>query len=189
VNDNRLTRLPSSANPGWFSYLTTDPQVLGILAWLFGAITILGFWIAIWQIRKVKRVADAAREASEGMAQRIRSHELLAKLGDGHAHLETARTSAGAGEQKIAILCLDLSRRCVTEAQEIFKSLLWETQDLSLLIFMLRDLSERLSSMHNPIVNDPGFTELQRQLRGASELLDQNIARSRYTYGTPGGTA
>jgi hypothetical protein len=53
-----------------------------------GAITLLGFWIAIWQIRKVKRAADAARDAALRMAQRVRSHELLAKLGDAHTHLE-----------------------------------------------------------------------------------------------------
>jgi hypothetical protein len=74
--------------------------------------------VAIWQIVRVKRAADAARDAALGLARRVRSRELLAKLGDAHTHLDAARNHVARGEREIAILCLELSCSAVIEAQE-----------------------------------------------------------------------
>jgi hypothetical protein len=80
---------------------------------------VLGFAVAIWQILKVRNAADAARDAALGLAERVRTRELLAKLGDAHNHLESARNHVGRGERQIAIVLLELSSACAIEAQEI----------------------------------------------------------------------
>jgi hypothetical protein len=164
------------------TYLTTDPQVLGILAWASSAITLLGFGIAIWQIRKAKRAADAARDAALGMAQRVRSRELLAKLGDARTYLEAAGNHVARGDREIAILCLELSNGFVIEAQAISRRLSRDVNELQLLGVLLGDLSERVTAMAEPLPEQPDFVQLRLQIREASELLRQNMAQSRYTY-------
>ena len=145
-------------------------------------ITVLGFAIAIWQIMKVKRAADAARDAALGLAQRVRSRELLAKLGDAHTHLEAARDHVGRGERQIAVVWLELSPGCAIEAREISRRLGGNERDLYVLGLALGDLTEQLTTMPDPLTADPGFISLQLQLRKASELLQRILARSRYRY-------
>jgi hypothetical protein len=123
--------------------LTTDPKLLGILAWVSLAITVLGFVVAIWQILKVKRAADAARDAALGLVRRVRSRELLAKLGDVHIHLEAARNHATSGERQIVILCLELARDSAIEAEEISRGLRGGLEDLRHLSFLLERLTDR----------------------------------------------
>lgn len=142
----------------------------------------LGFTVAIWQILKVKRAADAARDAALGLAQRVRSRELLAKLADAHAHLETARNHVGRGEQQIAIVWLELSLRCVIEAREISRTLSGSREDLDVLVIALGDLMEQLTAMPDPLTIDPGFPHLQLQLMRASARLQRTLAQSRYRY-------
>lgn len=171
-----------SGGAGLFSYLTTDPKVLGILAWASAAITVLGFAVAIWQIAKVKRAADAARDAALGLAHRVRSRELLAKLGDAHTHLEAARNDVGRGERRMAEVKLELSSACVIEAREISQILSGRSAQLDALVIVLGGLTEQLTAMSDPMMDDPFFTSLQVQLRRASERLQQVRAQSRYEY-------
>jgi uncharacterized membrane protein YidH (DUF202 family) len=95
--------------------LSTDPQVLGILAWAATAITLLGFAITIWQLVRTKRSADAAREAAIRLVRRVRSRELLIQPSSAHSHLEAARNRVVSGERGAAILCLELSVRSIIE--------------------------------------------------------------------------
>jgi hypothetical protein len=164
------------------AFLTTDAQVLGILAWASAAITVLGFAVAIWQISKVKRAADAARDAALGLAQRVRSRELLAKLGDAHTHLEAARNHVGRGERQIGIVWLELSLGCAIEAREISRTLGRRQQELYDLAIALGDLAEQVTLMPDPLTADPRFIVLQLQLRKASEVLHSILAQSRYRY-------
>jgi len=143
---------------------------------------VLGFAIAIWQISKVKRAADAARDATLGLAQRVRSRELLAKLGDAHTHLEAARDHVGRGERQIAVIRLELSSGCAIDAREISRTLGVSQQDLYLLVFELSDLTGRLAGMPDPLTAHPGLIPLQLRLRKTSEILQRILARSRYQY-------
>ncbi|MGA8761062.1 MAG: hypothetical protein WB611_32960 [Stellaceae bacterium] len=142
----------------------------------------LGFVVAIWQILKVKRAADAARDAALGLAQRVRSRELLAKLGDAHNHLEASRNHVGRGERQMAIVWLELSSGCTIEAREISRTLGGSQEDLYALPIALGDLAEQLTIMPEPITADPGFVGLQLQLRRVSERLQRILAESRYRY-------
>ena len=142
----------------------------------------LGFAVAIWQILRVKRAADAARDAAVGLAQRVRSRELLAKLGDAHTHLETARNHVGRGDRQIAIVLLELSSGCAIEAREISRTLGGSQEDLYVLTIALGDLTEQLTTMPDPLTADPAFIPMQLQLRKLSELLQRILARSRYVY-------
>ena len=107
----------------------------------------MGFSVAIWQILKVKRAADAARDAALGLAQRVRSRELLAKLGDAHTHLEASRNHVGRGERQIAIVWLELSSGCAIEAREISRRLGGSQEDLYILAISLSDLAEQLTTI------------------------------------------
>jgi hypothetical protein len=177
-------RTPRPAGTGaiLFGYLTTDPQVLGVLAWASAAITLLGFVVAIWQIIRVKRAADAARDAALGLARRVRSRELLAKLGDAHTHLDAARNHVARGEREIAVLCLEPSCGAVIEAREISRSLSGAGEDLQLLSILLGQLTEQVTRMKDPLSDNPNFIQLRLRLRDASERIQRKMAQSRYTY-------
>jgi hypothetical protein len=165
------------------TYLTTDQQVLGILAWVSTAITVLGFAVAIWQIAKVRRAADAARIAALDMARRVRSRELLAKLGDAHTYLSAAQNHVARGEREIAILCLELSNGFAIEAQEMWRGLARRSgSDFRFLIVLLSQLSQQLITMPDPIADQPNFMQVRLQIREAMDLLRQYTAQSRYTY-------
>jgi len=160
----------------------TDPKVLGILAWASAAITVLGFAVAIWQILKVKRAANAARDAALGLAQRVRSRELLAKLGDAHTHLEAARNRVGRGDREMAIDWLRLSSGCAIDAREISRRLGRGQDELYVLVIALGNLTEQLTRMPDPLTADANFIRLQLDLRRASERLDGVLAQARYAY-------
>jgi hypothetical protein len=147
-------------------------------------ITVLGFVVAIWQIMKVKHAANAARDAALGLAQRVRSRELLAKLGDAHTHLEAARNAIGRGERQIAIVWLELSSGCAIEAREISRTLggSLNLEELDVLMIALSDLTGQLTTMPDALAADPGFISLRLELRKASELLQRILAGSRYSY-------
>jgi hypothetical protein len=164
------------------TYLTTDPKALGILGWVSSAITLLGFAIAIWQIRKVKRAADAARDAALGMVQRVRSRELFAKLGDADTHLEAARNQVARGERETAMLFLELACRSIIEAQEISRSLTGTSDELMRLSDVFAQLTEQVTTMPDPLVDNDEFIELRLRLRDASDHLQRIMAQSRYTY-------
>ena len=174
----------SSAGTGalLFTDLTTDPQVLGVLAWTATAITLLGFVIAIWQIIRVRRAAYAARDAALGLARRVRSRELLAKLGDAHIHLEAARNHVGSGSRDIAALCLELSRASIIEARQLSGRVAGDWGGLHDLVIRLREAERRLASVTEPFQSDPGFDGLRFILRDASEILQQSAAQARYAY-------
>jgi hypothetical protein len=155
------------------------------LAWTSAAITLLGFVVAIWQIARVKRAADAARDAALGLAQRVRSRELLAKLGDAHTHLDAARNHIASGEREIAVLCLELSCGAVIEAREISRGLGGPGEDLQLLSILLGQLTGQVTKMQDPLSDDRDFIQLRLRLRDASERLQRNMAQSRYTYEVP----
>lgn len=177
-----VSKLPRGRGIALFAYLTTDPKILGILAWASATITVLGFAVAIWQILKVKRAADAARDAALGLAQRVRSRELLAKLGDAHTHLESARNHVGRGERQIGIVWLELSSGCAIEAREISRTLGRSSTDLDGLIIAMSDLTRQLTVTPDPLSADAGFILLQLELRKASERLQRVLAQLRYRY-------
>lgn len=133
---------------------------------------------------KVKRTAEAARAAALGLAHRVRSRELLAKLGDAHIHLEAARNHLTSGDRQIVMLCLELAKRCVIEAQEISRSV-QSSSDLERVSVLLARLIERVARMRDPLPNDDGFVQLRLLLAGVAQLLERSIAQSRYAYEMP----
>jgi hypothetical protein len=148
-------------------------------------ITVLGFAVAIWQILKVKRAADAARDAAFGLAQRVRSRELLAKLGDVHLHLAVARNHVASGDRQIVLFSLELACGFAIEAQEIARSLATNGDDLQDLNVLLRQLMDQVIVMDDPLAENPDLVQLRLKFGVASQLLQRHIAQSRYTYEAP----
>jgi hypothetical protein len=163
-------------------YLTTNPQALGVLAWFSTAITVLGFAVVIWQIVRARRAADAAREAALGMAQRVRSRELLAQLANADNHLRVGQAHLGAGRRDVVSLCLELSRGSILEARQLSIDVAGDWMELQLLVIRLRQAEGQLAEMTEPLQNDPSFARLSLLLRGLSEGLQRNLARARYAY-------
>jgi hypothetical protein len=163
-------------------FLTTDPAALGILAWVSAAITMLGFAVAIWQIVRAKRAADAARDAALGMAQRVRSRELLAQLANADNHLRVGQAHLGSGRRDVVSLCLELSRGSILEARQLSIGVAGDWTELQLLVIRLRQAEGQLAEMTEPLQNDPGFARLSLMLRGISEGLQRSLAQARYAY-------
>lgn len=168
-----------------FAYLTTDPKVVGALAWVSLAITLLGFAVAIWQIVKTKRAANAARDAALGLEQRVRSRELLAKLGDAHNHLYAAGNHIVFGRRETVSLCLELSKGSIIEAIQLSRGVGGDWTELRLLVDRLRVLEGRFAVLTEPMQNDPEFLHLRFLLRDAAESLQQCAAQARYAYDLP----
>lgn len=164
------------------AYLTTDPKVLGTLAWASAAITVLGFGIAIWQIVRVKRAADAARDAAVGLARRVRSRELLAKLGDAYNQLEAARNHLETGARAMAAFRLELSRGSMIDARQLSERMAGDWGELQVLIARLREAEQQLALMIEPLQEDLRYVALRFLLRDASEGLQRSAAQARYAY-------
>jgi hypothetical protein len=128
---------------------------------------VLGFAVAIWQILKVRNAADAARDAALGLAERVRSRELLAKLGDAHNHLQAARDHIGRGDRQIAVIRLELSLGCAIDAREISQALDGRREDLDILIAVMSNATQQLTTMREPLTGSGDFIRLQLQLRQA----------------------
>ncbi|MGH7059830.1 MAG: hypothetical protein ACREFH_05525, partial [Stellaceae bacterium] len=124
----------------------------------------LGFIVAIWQILKVKRAADAARDAALGLASRVRSRELLAKLGDVRTHLDAARNHVTNGERQIVILCLETAYASAIDAEEILRGLDRDTADLQRFSLLLRQLTEQITAMPEPLGHNAEFVRLRTGL-------------------------
>jgi hypothetical protein len=165
-----------------FKYLTTDPQVLGILAWAAAAITLLGFTITIWQLVRTRRAADAARQAALGLVRRVRSRELLVHLGNAHNHLDAARHHIGLGSRQTASLRLELSRASAIEARQLSTGMAGDWEELQGLVYRLREAEGRLAVMAEPVQDDPEFVPLGFLLRDASDSLQRCAAQARYAY-------
>jgi hypothetical protein len=176
----------STAVASTLSYLTTDIQALGVLAWISALTTLLGFGIAIWQIIRVKRAAEAAREAAIGMARRIRSRELLMQLTTACTHLEAARNHLGSGGRQVTTLCLDLSASSIVEAREIAKNVSGDWGELHNILLRLRQASDQLNEMLEPIQDDSEFSNMRRQLRDTLETLQGVVAQCRHAYDIDG---
>jgi len=96
--------------------------------------------------------------------------------------LEAARDHVARGERQIAVLCLEIAGRFVIEAQEISRRLFGPNRELQLLGILLADLVEQITMAADPLPDQPDFVQLRLQLREASEVLQRNMAQSRYTY-------
>ena len=82
----------------------------------------------------------------------------------------------------MAVFSLGLSSGCAIEAREISRALGERWQDLDVLIVGIGYLTDRLTAMTDPLPSEPGFIELQLELRRMLERLQRSLARSRYTY-------
>lgn len=163
-------------------YLTTDPEVLGVLSWASALITLLGFSVAIWQIIRARRAADAARAAAMATARRVGRRELLAKLTDAQGHLEAAQSDFARGEREATLARFSFAIGAVIDAREISRTLERGYPDLQTLSVLLEQLTEQVMRVTQPLDEDPDFVQLRIEIRRASQLLKTNMAQSRYDY-------
>lgn len=116
-----MTEQVDAAIKGWFEFLTTDPQTLGVVGWLgiiLGlvslAVTVAGFLIALKQIRKIKQAADAAQEAVDAVRTKVIMQDMTTGLTEARASLKLARvlmnTNLGAAGAYIDTSCNSLTQ-------------------------------------------------------------------------------
>jgi hypothetical protein len=80
------------------------------------------------------------------------------------------------------MLFLELACRSIIEAQEISRSLTGTSDELMRLSDVFAQLTEQVTTMPDPLVDNDEFIELRLRLRDASDHLQRIMAQSRYTY-------
>lgn len=83
---------------GWFAFLTTDVESVGIVGWVGTVtgivslvVTIAGFVLALRQLQKVQDAAVAAQEAVTTMKRVVTRQEISANLSEARSHLKLAK--------------------------------------------------------------------------------------------------
>jgi hypothetical protein len=70
-------------------------------------LAIIGFWITLWQIKKIRTVADAQREAIAGLSFRLSQLDVIAECTKAEAALGELKKHALAGNSDIPIGIFD----------------------------------------------------------------------------------
>ena len=100
-------------------YLTTDPEILGVLAWVGLLTTFVGFVIAILQLRKIQSATQAARSAVSQMTIVVRSHEQSAKLHIALDNLKLADDQLRKGNGDAAAAYLSAGWQALLDTREL----------------------------------------------------------------------
>lgn len=87
-----------------------EPAVLAYVSWLGLAVTVLGFSLAIWQIRKVKRASDAAARAMQQVVHVAKDRVTLSEVEAALGFVAHIKTLLGANSFAIALIYLDSLR-------------------------------------------------------------------------------
>ncbi len=66
-----MNGIPSASSAQGVQYLLTDPVVTGLVGWVGLFVTVVGLWIAIDQILRVKSAANAAGDAVNALTVAI----------------------------------------------------------------------------------------------------------------------
>ena len=102
-----------------FRYATSDAQVIGVLTWVGLIVTVAGFWVAILQIRKVRKASDAANEAVLRLAKIVRSQEQSVRITNALAHITSAQTMMSQKNPEAAIAYLSVGWNALLSAMEL----------------------------------------------------------------------
>jgi ABC-type multidrug transport system fused ATPase/permease subunit len=152
----------------------------GAVAWISFAVTTIGIGLALWQIFKTKKAAQAAASAASSLTKAVRHREHLLQLQSCIAALDNARNHIGRDSKEAAIIFIDLSLTALAATLELStepdRNLLKKHQ------LRLRNASNTLEEMAGYISEDTAYFATVKSLKLTSETLKSLAARSRYSY-------
>lgn len=169
----------------WIVFIATDPLSVGSATWVSLIITTLGLAFALWQLNRTRRAAEAARDAAFGMRRTIISRERLVELNNALSLLETGQDKIARREYKLALLCLDISRRDCARVVEMLEDGSSERRALRRAVRRIAALAEAL------MVDEDGgdfgsAVERATEARAIAEILHAQSGRLRYMYDVEG---
>lgn len=167
-----------------FNYLTSDPQVAGIIGWIGLALAIGGFWIAIDQIRKVKAAADAAASAATSIKAHVFSRERLMEVKSAIGNIDNAVARISQERYEVALVFVDFA---IAECVQVHQLLEGDEQKkLYKNIIRLRKLGEDLSVSLRDGTEGQTSLPCTLQAREIVGILSEVGAKMRYNYSSEG---
>jgi hypothetical protein len=164
------------------SYLLTNPEVLALVGWvgtIVGIVslivTIAGFWVALIQLRRVKKSAEAAGEAVAALRKTVHLRELNGKLTHALAQLRSAALQLSRDNRDAAMAYLDAASTSLIDARELSRDE-GESEKITDGIVQVQRGVERIQrggSSFSP-------AKLAVELRRLVGSIDQVAARVRY---------
>ncbi len=160
-------------------YLTTDPQVLGIVGWGSAVITFLGFAVALFQLSKVKTAAIAAQKAVAEVIRTVRTREQIVELTSAMTHLANAQSSIARRNAELGIVHLGLVKSSLIRVHELQIRHGVSQGDYEELVEGLGQLVGELQSHLDTGANYNSLLMLT-ELRGIADGIEADAARLRY---------
>ncbi len=165
-----------------FDYLTTDGQVLGIVAWVSGVLTVFGIGIAIFQSTGAKGAAKEAKFAAETMVNTVQSRESLIELIDSRAHAASAQDALGRKNLEAGHIYVNLFRGKLVQACELVADDRNDQKTVRNLVARAGDMSEKLLMLDGLPPEKRDLMPLILELSKLARTLDDIIARRRRRY-------
>jgi hypothetical protein len=184
---------PQSSGTSTLSWLLTDAYVVGGVAWVSVALsvlgllaTVVGLWIAVKQIMQLRTAAEAAALATEALIAQMFGRERLIELATAIGHLDTATTYISQRDFRPAILCVDFAHRECVKVTQLLASEPAVAKNVSKLALRLRKLNESLAHADDRREQEQFALTLAIEARSIISGMNTASARLRYNYGTEG---
>jgi len=113
--------IPSASSAQGVQYLLTDPVVTGLVGWVGLFVTVVGLWIAIDQILRVKSAANAAGDAVNALTVAIYSRERLLEMTSSIGNVEIAKNYITQRMFPLATLCVDIALKECTQVHALLE--------------------------------------------------------------------
>ncbi len=165
-----------------FQYLMTDPQVLGIVAWVSGILTIIGLVAAIVQATRAKNAAEAAKVAARSIIGQVRQREALVELTAAQSHLKSTKDHLARSSLDAARIHVDFLRIALVQARELLQGDPQSQNRTRSLIVRVATFSESLTMVAELQPDKRSLTPSLLEITKIGNILDEISAHRRYTY-------
>lgn len=172
--------VPAETNALGLKYFLTDPYIIGLIGWIGLFVTFVGLWIAIDQIRRVKKAAVAATDATNSLTAAIYSRERLLEMTSSIGNIEIAKNYIIQRMFPLANLCVDLALKECTQVHELVERP--EQKNFYKVIVKLNDLSSSLMVAEENKQQNDTAVDLALEARDIIRMLNAAASRLRYRY-------
>ena len=164
--------------------MVSDPTITGSVGWLGLFLTVAGFIVAIDQIRRTKKAAEAATTATQALTRAVFARERLIVVNSAIAHINNARERITQGRYEAALVFIDFS---LTECVQIHELLgTPERKKFYKSILGLRKLGEGLSAAERDGNENETSFAFAIEAREIVGTMDELAAKLRYSYDKEG---
>lgn len=158
----------------WLQFLLSNPLVMGALTWI-------GFAVAIVQATRAQSAANAAAEATKRLASVVQTRERLLELSSARGSIEIARNHITYRDYGKAVVFLEFARRDCVQVHKLLEKGSLKSQ-LYAINFRLNDLIGALTLEENTGNEDETAFKNGIEARGILDTLEEILAELRYRY-------